>query len=116
MLAHQAAFIDHLIAQVTEREVDLVVIAGDVYDRALPPVDAVALADDAFARLAATRARVVVTSGNHDSAIRLGLHARLIDAAGVHLRTDPDRVAEPILLTDEHGPVAVYGIPFLEPD
>jgi exonuclease SbcD len=116
MLAHQSVFLDHLIQTVKAEEVDLVVVAGDVFDRALPPVDAVALADDALARLAASRARVVVTSGNHDSAIRLGLNARLIDAAGVHLRTDPERVDEPVLLVDDHGTVAVYGIPYLEPD
>jgi len=116
MLGHQAAFIDHLIETVTERAVDLVVIAGDVYDRALPPVDAVALADDAFARLAATGARVVLTSGNHDSARRLGFNARLADAAGFHLRTSLDGVGVPVLLEDAHGPVAVYGIPYLEPD
>lgn len=116
MLAHQAAFVDHLLAEVDRSEVDLVVVSGDLYDRALPPVDAVALADDAFARLAASRARVVVTSGNHDSAQRLGFNARLADAAGFHLRTHLDRVAEPVLVSDAHGPVAVYGIPYLEPD
>lgn len=116
MLTHQAAFVDHLITVVTEREVDLVVVSGDIYDRALPPVDAVALADEAFARLAASRARVVITSGNHDSAQRLGFNARLADAAGFHLRTHLDRVAEPVLLDDPDGPVAVYGIPYLEPD
>ena len=116
MLVHQAAFVDHLIATVTERSVDLVVVAGDIYDRALPPVDAVALADDAFARLAATGVRVVLTSGNHDSARRLGFNARLADAAGFHLRTDIDRVDVPVLLEDVHGQVAVYGIPYLEPD
>jgi exonuclease SbcD len=116
MLEHQATFLDHLIGTVTERGVDLVVVAGDIYDRALPPVDAVALADDTFARLAATGTRVVVTSGNHDSARRLGFNARLADAAGFHLRTDIDRVDVPVLLEDPHGPVAVYGIPYLEPD
>lgn len=116
MLAHQAAFLDHLVEVIEDRSVDLLVVAGDIFDRALPPVDAVALADDAFARLAGSRARVVVTSGNHDSATRLGVNSRLIDAAGFHLRTDPERVAAPVLLEDEHGPVAVYGIPYLEPD
>jgi exonuclease SbcD len=116
MLGHQAAFVDHLIATVTARAVDLVVVAGDIYDRALPPVDAVSLADDAFARLAGTGARVVLTSGNHDSARRLGFNARLADAAGFHLRTDIDRVDVPVLLADTHGTVAVYGIPYLEPD
>src|SRR5690242_2479516 len=115
MLTHQAAYADHLIATVEAEDVDLVVVAGDVYDRALPPVDAVELADETFARLAASRARVVMTSGNHDSARRLGFNARLVDAAGFHLRTVVDALATPVLLDDGHGPVAVYGIPYLEP-
>ncbi|MGI8644874.1 MAG: exonuclease SbcCD subunit D, partial [Nocardioides sp.] len=97
-------------------KVDLVVVAGDVYDRALPQVDAVRLADEVFARLASSRAKVVVTSGNHDSAQRLGFGSRLIDAAGVFIRTDAGSVGTPVLLDDTHGTVAVYGIPFLEPD
>ncbi|MEC9053032.1 MAG: exonuclease subunit SbcD, partial [Actinomycetota bacterium] len=75
MLGHQAAYVDHLLEVVERERVDVVLVAGDVYDRALPPVDAVALADEARARLAASRARVVVTSGNHDSARRLGFSA-----------------------------------------
>lgn len=116
MLEHQAAYVDHLIDVVERERVDLVVVAGDVYDRALPPVDAVRLADETFARLAASRARVVVTSGNHDSAQRLGFGSRLIDAAGVHVRTDASGVGTPVLLGDDHGPVAVYGLPYLDPD
>jgi DNA repair protein SbcD/Mre11 len=116
MLGHQAAYVDHLLEVVEQEAVDLVVVAGDVYDRALPHVDAVRLADEALARLAASRARVVLTSGNHDSAQRLGFSSRLIDAAGVFIRTDAGRVGTPVLLEDEHGPVAVYGIPYLDPD
>ncbi|MFT4009621.1 MAG: exonuclease subunit SbcD [Nocardioidaceae bacterium] len=116
LLDAQAAFLDHVVATVVEEKVDLVVVSGDVYDRALPPVEAVSLADDAFARLAATGTRVVVTSGNHDSAIRLGANSRLADAAGVHLRTRTQDVATPVLLEDRYGSVAVYGLPYLEPD
>src|SRR6476659_4221017 len=116
MLDAQAAYVDHLLAVVEAEEVDLVVLAGDVYDRALPPVDAVELADDTFARLAASRAQVVVSSGNHDSPARLGFNSRLAVAAGVHLRTRWQDVGAPVLLEDDHGPVAVYGIPYLEPD
>src|SRR3954452_2362349 len=115
MLEHQAAFVDHLIGVVESEEVDLVAVAGDVYDRALPHVDAVRLADETLARLAASRARVVITSGNHDSAQRLGFGARLIDAAGVHVRTDASSVGAPVLLEDEHGPIAVHGLPYLDP-
>jgi exonuclease SbcD len=116
MLTAQAAYVDHLLEVVESEQVDLVVVAGDVYDRALPPVDAVQLADDTFARLAASRATVVVSSGNHDSPVRLGFNARLADAAGVHLRTRWQDVGSPLLLQDAHGPVAVYAVPYLEPD
>jgi exonuclease SbcD len=116
LLGHQARFVDHLLEVVDEEAVDLVVVAGDIYDRALPPVDAVRLADETFARLASSRASVVVTSGNHDSAQRLGFGSRLIDAAGVFIRTDIADVGSPVLLADEHGPVAVYGLPYLDPD
>jgi exonuclease SbcD len=115
MLTHQAAYVDHLLAVVESERVDLVVVAGDVYDRALPQVDAVRLADESLVRLARSRAQVVLTSGNHDSAQRLGFSSRLIDAAGVFIRTDAATVGTPVGLADEHGPVAVYGLPYLDP-
>lgn len=115
LLGHQADFVDHLLEVVERERVDLVVVAGDVYDRALPHVDAVRLADDTFARLAASRARTVISSGNHDSAQRLGFGSRLMDAAGVHVRSNPHDLGTPILLDDEYGTVAVHAIPYLEP-
>ena len=115
LLSSQAAFVDHLLEVVDTERVDLVVVSGDVYDRALPQVDAIALADETFARLAASRARVVLTSGNHDSARRLGFGSRLMDAAGVHVRTEAGSVGDPVVLDDDHGPVAVYGLPYLDP-
>src|ERR1700678_3415819 len=111
----QAAFLDHLVETVTAERVDAVLVAGDVYDRAIPPVDSVALFEDALARLRAAGARVILISGNHDSARRLGVNSALVDAAGVYLRTRPGKLAEPVILQDEHGPVAVYGVPYLEP-
>ena len=116
MLAAQATFVDHLVDTVRSERVDVVVVAGDVYDRALPPVDAVQLASEALRRLADAGVRVVVTSGNHDSAHRLGFAADLIDAAGIHLRTSPGSVGRPVVLDDRWGPVAFYGVPYLEPD
>jgi exonuclease SbcD len=117
LLAAQAQFVDFLVGTVVAERVDAVLVSGDVYDRALPSVDAVALCNEALGRLMRTGARVVLISGNHDSARRLGFGAELIDAAGVHLRTDPRRVGEPVLLPQPDGPdVAVYPIPYLEPD
>ncbi|MEU9079392.1 exonuclease SbcCD subunit D [Kitasatospora sp. NPDC004745] len=111
----QRAFLDHLVDVVREQHVDAVLVAGDVYDRALPALDAVALFDDVLHRLAGLGVPTVFISGNHDSARRLGVGAGLIGRAGVHLRTDPGECAVPVLLADEHGPVAVYGLPYLEP-
>lgn len=114
--AAQAAFLEHLVDTVRAEKVDAVLVSGDVYDRAVPPVDAVELCESALVRLREAGARVVLISGNHDSARRLGFGSRLVDAAGVHLRTRVSDCAEPVLLQDEHGSVAVYGIPYLEPE
>jgi len=116
LLSAQARFIDFLVDTVRSEGVDAVLVSGDVYDRALPPVDAVAVFDDALRRLAATGTRVVLISGNHDSARRLGFGSDLIDAAGIHLRTAVAGAHQPILLDDADGPVAVYAVPYLEPD
>ena len=116
LLGAQARFVDHLVETVRAERVDAVLVSGDVYDRALPSVDAVALFDDTLARLAGTGARVVLVSGNHDSARRLGFGSSLIDRAGIHLRTDVAGAHRPVLLDDPDGPVAVYAVPYLEPD
>ncbi|NGO74640.1 exonuclease SbcCD subunit D [Streptomyces sp. YC504] len=115
LLDAQAAFIDHLVSVVREERVDAVVVAGDVYDRAVPPLSAVELYDDALHRLADLDVPVVMISGNHDSARRLGVGAGLIGKAGIHLRTSPAACATPVVLADEHGDIAFYGLPYLEP-
>ena len=114
--AAQAAFLDHLVEVVRAEKVDVVLVAGDVYDRAVPPVDAVELCEEALLRLHATGARIVLISGNHDSARRLGFGSGLLDKTGVHLRTRIGAPARPVLLEDAHGPVAIYGVPYAEPD
>jgi len=115
MLQHQARFLDHLVEVVRAERVDVVVVAGDVYDRALPSVDTVALLGDALARLRAAGAQLLLTSGNHDSARRLGFAGEVLQLGGVHLRTSVADLARPVLLDDAHGQVALYGLPYLEP-
>ncbi len=115
MLEHQAAFVDHLVEAVRSEGIDIVVLAGDVYDRALPSVDTVAVLDDALSRVLDAGAQVLLTSGNHDSAGRLGFASRVLERGGVHLRTRIGDLARPVLLGDAHGPVALYGLPYLEP-
>ncbi|MGW2028054.1 exonuclease SbcCD subunit D [Streptomyces decoyicus] len=115
LLSAQRAFLDHLVETVRAREIDAVLVAGDVYDRAVPPLAAVELFDDALHRLAGLGVPTVMISGNHDSARRLGVGSGLMEQAGIHLRTDPAGCGTPVLLTDAHGPVALYGLPYLEP-
>ncbi|MEW1982282.1 exonuclease SbcCD subunit D C-terminal domain-containing protein [Citricoccus sp. NPDC079358] len=116
LLQAQREVLDQMAATVRERGVDLVVVSGDVYDRALPAADAVEVLDRALAELVSAGAAVVLTSGNHDSAIRLGFGGHLMGASGVHFRTRMDQVTAPVVLEDpDGGLVAVYGVPYLEP-
>ncbi|MFE5737946.1 exonuclease SbcCD subunit D [Streptomyces celluloflavus] len=115
LLTAQRAFLDHLVETVRTREIDAVLVSGDVYDRAVPPLAAVELFDDALHRLAGLGVPTVMISGNHDSARRLGVGSGLMRRAGIHLRTDPAACGTPVLLADGHGPVALYGLPYLEP-
>lgn len=100
--------------QVREHDVDVVLVAGDVFDSATPSGAAYTLLGDALVALHETGARVIVTSGNHDSAARLGFQARLL-RDGIHVLTDPRAIGEPVTVADADGPVHFYGIPYLEP-
>ncbi|MBK8469433.1 MAG: exonuclease SbcCD subunit D [Actinomycetales bacterium] len=111
LLDAQARFVDFLVALVRAERIGAVLVAGDVYDRALPSPDTVALLDEALTRLVDAGAAVVMSSGNHDSAIRLGFGAGLFGRAGVHIRSSPSSVGSPVLLDG----LTVYPLPFLEP-
>jgi exonuclease SbcD len=116
LIEHQRHFLAWLVQLASERAVDAVVVAGDVYDRAVPPTDAVQLLDTALVGFSNAGVPIVLTSGNHDSAIRLGFGSSLHAVAGVHLRTRLADLTRPVLLDDAAGQVAVYGIPYLLPD
>ena len=116
LLAEQEAVLSGLARIVTEESVDAVLVAGDVYDRAVPSADATAVLSRVVARIRRAGAEVVLTPGNHDSARRLGTFSELLAAGGLHVRAETAKLDEPVLLADEHGEVAVYGLPFLEPE
>ncbi|MFT4127610.1 MAG: exonuclease SbcCD subunit D [Gordonia sp. (in: high G+C Gram-positive bacteria)] len=116
LLADQRRALIGLAATVAAESVDVVVVAGDVYDRSVPSADAVAAYDEILAAIASAGAQIVVSSGNHDSPTRLGAGAAFAAAGGLHLRTSVAQIADPVLLADEYGAVAVYGIPYLEPE
>ncbi|MET3807601.1 exonuclease SbcD [Nakamurella sp. UYEF19] len=116
LLGDQEFVLSALADLAAENEVDVVVIAGDLYDRAIPSAEAVQVATRALDRLRRTGATIVASSGNHDSAPRLGAFSAFLAAGGLHLRTSVGEVGEPIMLADRAGPVAVYALPYLEPE
>ncbi|KZE43204.1 exonuclease SbcCD subunit D [Microbacterium sp. T32] len=106
--------LDVLVQQVRENDVDVVLVAGDVFDSAAPSAACYPLLTRTLVALADAGARVIVTSGNHDSAARLGFQSALL-RDGITVLTDPLSVGTPVTIPDAHGPVHFYGIPYLEP-
>lgn len=115
LLVHQAEFIDWLVDVVRSEGVDAVIVAGDLYDRSNPAVDAIEVFDDAVLRLAGTGVPLLMISGNHDSPTRVGTHARLLRSLDVHVASDPAHVGTPVILNDDHGDIAIYSLPYLDP-
>jgi exonuclease SbcD len=104
-----------LAAAVATQRVDVVLVAGDVFDSATPSAAAFGVFEEAMLAIRAAGAQVVMTSGNHDSAARLGHQAPFAAAGGVHVRTRADRLDEPVALRIRGEELDVYGIPYLEP-
>ena len=102
MHTHQETFIDWLVAYVAEQKVELVVIAGDIYDRAVPPAESVQLFDRALIGLSSV-CQVFITPGNHDSAVRLGFGRDLMSANGVHIRSTISEIGTPLEITGRDG-------------
>lgn len=116
LLVEQESVLGGMAETVADERVDVVVVAGDLFDRAVPNAEAVAVCSRVLKRIRAAGAKIVITPGNHDSAARLGFLGAFAEAGGLHLRTRVAELHEPVLFADAHGPVAVYGIPFLEPE
>jgi exonuclease SbcD len=100
---------------VRQNGVDVVMVAGDVFDSAVPSAESYEVLARALRLLRQTGARVVLTSGNHDSATRLGFQSEWAGEAGVHVLTRHEQLDTPVTIDDDFGPVHIYGIPYLEP-
>ena len=107
--------VDFLVGQAIAREVDLVIVAGDVFDRAVPPIEALRILNDAIARLHKEAIAVVLIAGNHDSGERLSTYSSVL-RSGVTVVGDHEGLAAPLVMTDEFGEVLIYALPFLDPD
>ena len=111
--ADHAAILDQIVSAITSRDVDVLVIAGDIFDRAAPPTSAVRQFNGFLARVASeTDAAVVMIAGNHDSGDRIASMAIMTDTRRALIRGAISADEKPLLLTDAHGPVAFTGLPF----
>lgn len=111
----QAYILHQMIQMALDERPDGILIAGDLYDKPVPPAEAVGLLDRFLSDLAATGAQVFVISGNHDSAERLSFGSGLMQRSGVHIAPVYHGEVQPFTLEDEYGPVDVYLLPFIKP-
>ena len=112
---NQREFLAWVTNAVIEHNIDLVIIAGDVYDRSMPGEDAVELLDEGLDALRATGATIALISGNHDSATRLGFGARRQAAGGIHVFSKTQDAPAPWVFEKDGERLVVLGIPFLDP-
>lgn len=115
MLEDQKYILEQILALLDAHPVDGVLLAGDLYDKPVPPAEAVRLLDWFLTQLAARGLPVFAISGNHDSADRVAFGSALLETSRVYVSPVFSGAPQPICLADEHGPVDVYLLPFLKP-
>lgn len=101
---------------VKEERPDLIVIAGDIYDRAIPSTESIELFESSLLRFQQANIPVLITAGNHDSRIRLGTNTRFMENVGLHFRTRINQITSPVVISGQDFDLLAYGIPYLEPD
>ncbi|WP_346234922.1 exonuclease SbcCD subunit D [Lysinibacillus telephonicus] len=116
MTDDQRYILQQFLQAIDEEQPDVVIIAGDLYDRALPPVEAVDLLDETLAEIVLKRKVPVLSiAGNHDSPTRLQFGSKLMQESGLHIIGELSKSIEPIILNDEFGEVHFHLVPFVEP-
>jgi exonuclease SbcD len=116
MTEDQRYVLNQFLQAIDEEKPDVVVIAGDLYDRALPPVEAVDLLNEMFEEIVLKRKVPVLSiAGNHDSPTRLEFGSSLMKECGLYIVGELDDKLEPIVLQDEYGEVHFHLVPFAEP-
>lgn len=115
MLEDQAHILRQILAVLDDEQPDGVLIAGDVYDKSVPSVEAVELLDGFLTELRTRGVPVLLISGNHDSPERLAFGGRVMDSCGIHISPVYDGALAPVTLHDEFGPVHVWLLPFVKP-
>lgn len=115
MIEDQAYILTKILGIIREERPDGVLIAGDIYDKSVPSVEAVSLFDDFLKQLSRQQTQVFIISGNHDSPERLGFASELIALSGIHIAPAYGGMVCPVSLEDGYGTVNVYMLPFIKP-
>lgn len=115
LLEDQQYILDQILHMICREQPDAVLICGDVYDKSVPSAEAVTLFDDFLYRLSGLDTQVMIISGNHDSPERLAFGGRLMNSRGIHISPVYNGALTPVKLTDEHGPVYFWLLPFVKP-
>ncbi len=115
MIEDQKYILSQIISLLDREGADGVILAGDIYDKPIPSVEAVQLFDSFLTRLAKRRLPVFVISGNHDSVERVSFGAQLMEGEGIYISQVYGGKVQNIVLTDQYGEVCIYLLPFLKP-
>lgn len=115
MIEDQKYILTKIIGIIDNENPDGVIIAGDIYDKAVPSAEAVQLFDNFLVSLSKRKLQVFVISGNHDSPERIAFASKIMDASGIHMSPVYDGNIVPISMTDEFGIVNIYMLPFIKP-
>lgn len=115
MIEDQKYILLKILNVIDEQKAEAVVIAGDVYDKPIPPTEAVQLFDDFLFRLVERNLQILVISGNHDSPERIAFGSRFMDKSGVHMSQVYNGKNDLVELKDKYGKVNFYMLPFVKP-
>lgn len=115
LLEEQEHILERICGIVSEKKPDAVMIAGDIYDKAVPSAEAVMLFDRFLTRLSSLCSHIFIISGNHDSAERIAFGARLMESKGIHLSQVYDGKIKPVTLIDSWGETDIYMLPYIRP-
>lgn len=116
LLEDQQHVLDQLLGYIEQEAVDVLVIAGDIYDRSVPPATAVELLDELLTTICLDmHVPVILIPGNHDSASRLRFGSKQLRKSGLHILGDLSKVIEPVVIPHADGDVAFYGVPYNDP-
>lgn len=111
----QSYLLENLLALVADSRLDAVIIAGDIYDRAVPPPEAVSLLDEVLSRFLSLNVPVLIIAGNHDSPERLGFASKILARGNIFVSGCLTDAPQVVTLQDEHGPVSFAMLPYAEP-